>query len=108
VISQPLELKLDENYVYKLEGLDHADGELCYVVSVEPKNQKVSLYSGKIWIHATQFRHVKMELRQRWTKGNIVSNIETQHLALFPDGKGNKFNLTKSIYAQQIQNAAGR
>jgi hypothetical protein len=108
VVSQPLELKLDEKYAYKLEGFDKVDDALCYVVSVEPKEQNASLYSGKVWIHATQFRHVKMELRQRGIKGNITSNIETQSFALVPDGKGNEFNLKKSIYAQQIMNAAGR
>jgi hypothetical protein len=108
VVSQPLELKLDEKYTYKLEGFDKADDAMCYVVGVEPKEQNTSLYSGRIWIDATQFRHVKMELRQRGIKGNIISNIETQHFALVPDGKGNEFNLTKSIYAQQILNAAGR
>jgi hypothetical protein len=108
VVSQPLELKLDEKYIYKLEGFDQIDGELCYILGVEPKEQNTSLYSGRIWIHATQFRHVKMELRQRGTKGNVISNIETQRFALVPDGKGHEFNLTKSIYAQQILNAAGR
>jgi hypothetical protein len=108
VVSQPLELKLDEKYAYKLDGIDRIDGKPCYVVEVEPKEQNVSLYSGKIWIDATSFRHVKMELRQRGISGNVISNIETQHFALVSDDKGHEFNLTKSIYAQQRLNAAGR
>jgi hypothetical protein len=51
---------------------------------------------------------VKQYLRQRGEKSNVVSNIETQNFDLVSDGKGNQFNLVKSIVAQQLLNAAGR
>ncbi len=108
VMSQPLEMKLDEKYSYKLDGVETVDGVLSYVVGVEPRESGETLYSGKIWIDGTTYRQVKMELRQRGTKGNIVSNVETQSYGLVPDGKGNDLNLIKSIYAHQILNAAGR
>ncbi len=108
VMTQPLELKLDEKYAYKLLGVDQVNGVHCFVVGVEPKEPGENLYSGKIWIDGTKFRQVKMELRQRGAKSNVVANVETQNYELVPDGKGREFNLIHSIYAQQTLNAAGR
>jgi ribosomal protein L24 len=108
VLTPPLELKLNENYAYKLLGTEQINGALCFVVGVEPKVQEVTLYSGKIWIDGTTFREVKQTLSQRGDKSNIVANIETQNYELVADGKGNQFNLLHSISEQQTLNAAGR
>jgi hypothetical protein len=108
VMTQPLELRLNEKYEYKLLGTEKVNGVYCYVVGVEPKVQGETLYSGKIWIDGSTFRQVKQYLRQRGEKSNVVSNVETQNFELVADGKGNQFNLVKSISAQQLLNAAGR
>ncbi|MGA3099237.1 MAG: hypothetical protein ABSF25_22495, partial [Bryobacteraceae bacterium] len=108
VMTQPLELKLDEKYEYKLLGTETVDGVPCFVVGVEPKEQGENLYSGKIWIDGATFRQVKQYLSQRGEKSNVISNVETQNFELVPDGAGNQFNLVKSIFAQQLLNAAGR
>jgi hypothetical protein len=50
VVTQPLELKLNERYVYRLLGTEKVDGALCYVIGVEPKVADEALYSGKVWI----------------------------------------------------------
>lgn len=108
VMTPPLELKLTEKYIYRLQGTDRVDGQYCYVLEIEPKEQNEVLYSGKIWIEGSKFRQIKMELRQRGTDSNSIANIETQNFGLIPDGAGNEINLIKSIYAQQTLNAAGR
>jgi hypothetical protein len=108
VMTQPLELKLNEKYQYRLLGTDQVDGIACYVVGVEPKEGGETLYSGRIWIDGTTFRQVRLQLRQRGAKSNVIVNDETQSFDLVSDGKGNQFNLIKSIYAQQTLNAAGR
>jgi hypothetical protein len=108
VLTQPLELKLNERYEYKLLGTEQVDGVQCYVVGVEPKVHDETLYSGKIWIDGATFREVKQSLSQRGLKSNIVVNVETQNFELVSDGKGNQFNLLRSISAQQTLNAAGR
>ena len=108
VLTQPLELKLNERYEYKLLGTEQVNGALCYVVGVEPKVTDEALFSGKVWIDATTFREVKQSLSQRGSKSNVVANVETQTFELVPDGKGNSFNLLRSISAQQLLNAAGR
>ena len=108
VMSQPLELKLNERYEYKLLGNDRINGAMCFVVGIEPKVQDEALYSGKIWIDGTTFREVKQSLNQRGIKTNVLVNVETQTYELVRDDKGNQFNLLRSISAQQLLNAAGR
>jgi hypothetical protein len=108
VVTQPLELKLNERYEYKLLGTEQINGAMCFVVGVEPKVQDEALYSGKIWIESTTFREVKQYLSQRSIKSNVLVNVETQNYELFRDEKGNQCNLLRSISAQQLLNAAGR
>jgi hypothetical protein len=108
VMTQPLELKLNERYEYKLLGTEKVNEAMCYVVGVEPKVQDEALYSGKIWIDETSFREVKQYLNQRGVKSNVLVNVETQNFQLVRDDKGNQFNLLRSISAQQLLNAAGR
>ncbi len=108
VLTQPLELTLNERYTYKLLGTEQIEGSQCYVVGVEPKSLNENLYSGKIWIDGVSFREVRQTLSQRGAKSSIVVNVETQNFALVGDGQGNQFNLLRSVSAQQTLNAAGR
>jgi hypothetical protein len=108
VLTQPLELKLNERYDYKLLGTEQVNGAMCYVVGIEPKVRDEALYSGKIWIDGATFREVKQYLSQRDAKSNVLVNVETQTFELVRDDKGNQFNLLRSISAQQLLNAAGR
>jgi len=108
VLTQPLDLKLNEKYSYRMLGTEDVNGVASYVLGVEPKEQEETLYSGKIWIDSKTFRQVRMALTQRGAKGSVIANQETQNFALVSDGKGREFNLIKSIYAQQTLNAAGR
>jgi hypothetical protein len=108
VLTQPLELKINERYEYKLLGTEKVGGATCYVIGVEPKVQDEALYSGKVWIDGTTFREVKQYLSQRGAKSNVLVNTETQNFELIGDANGNQFNLLRSISAQQLLNAAGR
>jgi hypothetical protein len=108
VMTQPLELRINEKYEYKLLGTEQVNGAYCYVIGVEPRIQGELLYSGKVWIDGETFRQVRQYLRQRGRNSNVVSNVESQNFELVSDGKGNAFNLLKSITAQQVINAAGR
>ncbi|HEV3510399.1 MAG TPA: hypothetical protein VGS05_01765 [Candidatus Sulfotelmatobacter sp.] len=108
IMTQPLELKLNERYEYKLLGTEQVNGVLCFVVGVEPKMRDEALYSGKIWIDGTNFQEVKQYLSQRGAKSNVLVNVETQNFELVRDAEGNQFNLLRSISAQQLLNAAGR
>jgi hypothetical protein len=109
VMTQPLELKMDEKYEYKLAGTEQVNGVFCYVLDVNPRESGELLFSGKVWIDGTTFRQVKQVLSQKGGKeSNVISNTETQNFELFKDAAGGSYNLIKSIYAQQRLNAAGR
>jgi hypothetical protein len=108
VLIQPMELTINERYNYKLLGTEQIDGAFCYVVSVEPRAQDDSLYSGKIWIDSMSFREVRQSLSQRSNRSSIVVNVETQNFALIKDDNDDFFNLLSSISSQQTLNAAGR
>ena len=82
VVTQPLELKLNERYKYKLLGTEQVDGPmLCG--GIEPKANATTLYSGKVWIDGESFREVRRYLSQRGPKNNVVVNVETQNLRWF-------------------------
>jgi hypothetical protein len=108
VLTQPLVLKLNEPYTYKLLGTEQIEGALCYVIGVEPKVAGQNLYSGKIWIDGVSFREVRQTLSEFSDKSNVVVNVETENFALVDDGHGGQFNLPQSFNAQQTLNVAGR
>jgi hypothetical protein len=108
VLTQPLELKLNERYTYKLLGTEQIGGALCYVVGVEPKVAGENLYSGKIWIDGVSFREVRQTLSEISNQSNVVVNVETENFTLVNDGNGGQFNLPQSLTAQQTLNVAGR
>jgi hypothetical protein len=108
VVARPLELRLEEKYIYRLLGTDQVNGTLCYVVQLEPASKGENLYSGRVWIDGMTFRQVRMELIQKKSEGNILSNTEVQNFDWVRDDQGNEFNLIQSLHAQQIVNAAGR
>ena len=108
VVSQPLDLALDEKYRYTLVGTDTVNGVLCYVVAIEPEESGDVLFSGKVWIDGVLFRQVRMQLQQSGGRSHIVSHVETQDYELIGADAGGPYNLLKSIYVQETLNAAGR
>jgi hypothetical protein len=107
VVTQPLELSLDERYRYALDGIETVDGTTCYVVRFEPTREDEALYTGRVWIDGVTFRHVRLELQQRGGRSNVVSHVERQDFQLFTAGD-RQFNLFSAIAVQQVLNVAGR
>jgi hypothetical protein len=51
-----------ENYQFALLDTDRIPaGESCYVLAVKPRKQNKFLYTGKIWVDASDFAVVRME-----------------------------------------------
>jgi len=108
VLSQPLQLRLDEQYAYSLAGTDTVGGVLSYVVRIVPKDPNDTLYRGKVWIDGIRFRNVRAELEQRGGRSNVVSHVETQEFEAITDRQGREFTVIRRIYVQEVLNAAGR
>ena len=108
VVTKPLELRIDEKYVYELLGTDTVDGRVCYVVGIRPEEAADSLYSGKVWIDGVDFRQVRLHLEQRDGKNNVAAHVETQSFSRVKDGQGREFTLISAIDAEDQVNIAGR
>jgi hypothetical protein len=108
VVTKPLELRIDEKYVYELLGTDTIDGRLCYVVGIRPEEAGDSLYSGKVWIDGADFRQVRLYLEQRDGKNNVAAHVETQTFSRVKDAQGREFALISAIDGEDQVNIAGR
>ena len=108
VVTKPLELRIDEKYVYELLGTDTVDGRVCYVVGIRPEGASESLYSGKVWIDGVDFRQVRLHLEQRDGKNNVAAHVETQAFSRVKDARGREFTLISAIDAEDQVNIAGR
>ena len=78
VLSLPLALRLNRDYVYHLVGLDRVDDRPCYVVGFDPVDQTKSLYRGKVWIDTERYVRLKVQAVQTGLAAPVVSNEEVQ------------------------------
>ena len=108
VVTDPLELKLEEKYRYTLLGTATIGDAVTYVVGIEPESPGTLLYSGKVWIDGMTFRQVRMQLQQAGGKSNVQTSVETQDFDVITGPDGQPYNVLVRNYAQQITNTAGR
>jgi hypothetical protein len=108
VVTRPLELRLDEKYIYRLDGTDTVNGRVCYVVDIEPSQTTEALYAGRVWIDGVDFRQARIRLEQRNGRNNVASHVETQDFDRVKDIRERDFTLVRAIYAVDIVNLAGR
>jgi hypothetical protein len=78
VLSLPLALRLNRDYVYHLIGQDRMGDRPCYVVAFDPIDETRSLYRGKVWIDAERFVRLKVQAVQTGLAPPVVSNEEVQ------------------------------
>ena len=76
VLSLPLDLRLDEDYRYQLDGFDNIDGVACYRVRFEPTNLSAALYKGTVWIDRATFAKLRVHAVQTRVSPPIASNEE--------------------------------
>ena len=83
VLSPPLDLRLDADYRYRLDGTEPIDGAPCYVVrfTPNPASTAKSLYQGTVWIDRQTFRRRKLQAIQTGLGAPVVSNDETVRFA---------------------------
>jgi hypothetical protein len=108
VLSLPLALRLNRDYVYRLEGLDRVGDRPCYLVRFDPIDQTRSLYRGKVWIDTERYVRLKVQTVQTVLTAPVVSNEEVQ--TFDPVGRvGDRpVYLFSKLTSQQIVVVAGR
>jgi hypothetical protein len=108
VLSLPLELRLDQDYRYALDGIERVGVFDCYRLRFEPTHQSEALYRGTVWIDRQTFARVRVQAVQTLTSAPVVSNEETHvyepvtRIGEFP------LMLLTRLTARQIVLIAGR
>jgi len=110
VLTLPLDLTLDLNYVYRKVGKDRVDGRQAWVLAFEPTdpNAPLSLYRGRVWIDTETFVRVKTSLVQTQLEAPVLSNEEIDLYAEVRGPDGETYRLLSAVDGQQVWNAAGR
>ena len=79
VASQPVQIRLEKDYVYRLRGTDVVDGRDCWVVDFKPVAVVPgrSLYQGTVWVDREVYARVRTRAVQIGLEGDVLSNEET-------------------------------
>ena len=78
VLSLPLDLRLNQDYAYRLDGVDTVGGRPAFVVRFDPVDATHALYRGTVWIDRATFVRLKVQAVETKLSGPVVSNDETQ------------------------------
>src|SRR5207245_2463528 len=78
VLSLPLDLRLNQDYRYRLDGVETVDGHEAFVVRFDPLDQARPLYRGTVWIDRSSFVRLKVAAVETHTTGVVASNEEEQ------------------------------
>lgn len=108
VLSLPLDLRLNTDYRYRLDGLETVDGRACFVLRFEPIDAARSLYRGSVWIDRETFLRVKVQTVQTQLSTPILSSEETQFFATAGVLAGRDIQLLTRLLVRQTMLVAGR
>jgi hypothetical protein len=108
VLSLPLDLRLNEDYRYRLDGLEDIGGRRAFVVRFEPIDQARALYRGTVWIDRVGYDRLKVQAVETKLAGPVVSNDETQTFEPAGEIDGHAVWLLNRLSSKQIFLIAGR
>ncbi len=108
VLSLPLDLRLGDDYRYRLVGGRVIDDVACYELEFEPIRKDRSLYRGTVWIDRQTFARVRIRAVQTNLGAPVVSNEETQTYKAVATVDGRPIVLLSELVARQIVMIAGR
>src|SRR5262249_8677426 len=60
VLSLPLDLRLNEDYGYRLDGIETINGRPAFVIRFDPLHSNASLYRGTVWIDRKNYVRLKV------------------------------------------------
>lgn len=108
VLSLPLDLRLNKDYAYKLEGVDKVGDRRAYSVQFHPVDGSRSLYRGTVWIDAESFVKLKVQSVQTQLSPPVVSSEEIQYFTPAADLDGRSLSMFTRLVGRQIMLVAGR
>lgn len=108
VLSLPLTLRFNRDYVYHLEGTERVGDRPCYVVRFDPIDSKRSLYRGRVWIDSDNFLRLKVQATQTNLVAPVVSNEEVQLFEPVARANDQPLYLLSKLTSHQTVVIAGR
>ncbi|HTL45264.1 MAG TPA: sigma-E factor regulatory protein RseB domain-containing protein [Vicinamibacterales bacterium] len=108
VLSLPLQLRLSDDYRYRLTGTEQVDGHDCYVVKFDPIDSSRSLYRGTVWIDRRSFTRIRLQTVQTRLSAPVVSSEEVQTFSPVSLKDGTSVYLMSHLVGRQIVMIAGR
>ncbi len=110
VLSLPLDLRLTEDYRYRLDGVDTVMGRPAFVVRFEPVAAVSgrALYRGTVWIDRERYLRLKVQALEAHLTGVVVSNEETSTFAAVGEAAGRSIWLLDRLSSKQTFLIAGR
>lgn len=108
VLSLPLDLRLNRDYTYKLEGASNVGDRRAYAVQFQPLDGSRSLYRGTVWIDAESFLKLKVQSVQTQLAPPVVSSEEVQYFTPAADLQGRTLSMFTRLVGKQIMLVAGR
>ncbi|HEV3141170.1 MAG TPA: sigma-E factor regulatory protein RseB domain-containing protein, partial [Vicinamibacterales bacterium] len=108
VLSLPLDLRLNQDYTYRLQGVDTVGGRPAFVVGFDPVDATHAFYRGTVWIDRATFVRLKVQAVETKLSGPVVSNDEMQTFESSGDAGGRPIWLLTRLVTKQIILIAGR
>ena len=107
-MSQPLDLRLSQDYRYRLDGVDTVDGREAFVVRFDPIDGTRSLYRGTLWIDRATFVRLKVSAIETHLSGTVASNEEEETFASVAEVDGHAVWLPTRQNSRQAVLVAGK
>ena len=108
VLSLPLDLRLNQDYAYRLAGVDNVGERAAFVVRFDPIDAVHALYRGTVWIDRATYVLLKVQAVETKLSGAVVSNDETQLFGPSGNIDGRPVWLLNHLISKQIFLIAGR
>ncbi|MEP7310447.1 MAG: hypothetical protein ABJA98_33505 [Acidobacteriota bacterium] len=108
VLSLPLDLRLGQDYKYRLDGLETVAGRPAYVVHFDPVGTGRALFRGTVWIDRQEFVRLKVQAVETHLTGVVVSNDETHTFSRVGVIDGKSIWLLERQTSKQMFLVAGR
>jgi hypothetical protein len=108
VLSLPLALRLNRDYVYHFDGTEDVGGRPCYVVRFDPIDETRSLYRGRVWIDQERYLRMKVQSVQTRLTAPVASNEEVQTFDAVGQVNDQAIYLFTRLVSQQLMQIAGR
>jgi hypothetical protein len=108
VLSLPLDLRLGQDYRYRLDGVETVAGRPAYVVHFDPIGTGRALFRGTVWIDRQEFVRLKVQAVETHLTGVVVSNDETHVFSRVGTLDGRPIWLLERQTSKQMFLVAGR